>query len=74
MKRPRGRPVRYPWDKWLESKKRVWLKQGRDYDCQSHSMAQQIRNAAGKRNKTVSVCIDGDTIIFSSQPNSRRKG
>jgi hypothetical protein len=72
MRRTRGRPIRYPWPKWLTPEKRSLLKKGRDYDCQPHSMAQQIRNAAAKRDVVVSIHIDGEVISISCEACSRK--
>ena len=53
--------VHYPWEKWF-AKNRFILFRGKQYNCQPHSMGVQIRNAAAKRNLSVSVYIDGDKI------------
>lgn len=51
----------YPWGDWLK-KSAFTLKQGRDFDCMPHSMAQQVRNTARKYQKKVSVKIEEDTL------------
>ena len=53
--------VRYPWDKWF-SQKSFRVVRGKHYHCQTHSMAQQIRNFAGENNIGVSIRIKEDTI------------
>ena len=58
--------VRYPWEQWL-SRKRVRLQRGRDYHCMTHSMAVQIRTAAYRLRKKVSVLIDDDGITVLMQ-------
>jgi hypothetical protein len=55
---------RYPWDVWL-SKSKLILRRGRDYSCQPHSMAQQVRNAASARGILVSVVLVDGTITVS---------
>ena len=55
---------RYPWGRWLKRKRLVLVK-GRDFDCQPHSMAQQVRNAAARANipsSKLSVFIDGEKV------------
>lgn len=52
VRRSRG----YPWDKWFK-KKRFKLKKGKDFNCAPHSMSVQVRNAAKKRGKKVSIYI-----------------
>jgi len=52
---------RYPWDKWF-AKNSFRVTRGKHYHCQPHSMAVQVRTAAGKRSLSVSVSISEDTI------------
>ena len=52
---------RHPWDKWF-GYRQFALKKGRQYTCQSHTMAQQVRNAAAERDMKVSIRILGDRI------------
>jgi hypothetical protein len=54
--------VRYPWDRWLQ-KKQVTLHKGRDFRCMPHSMGVQVRTAAARRGKHVSVFIQGTTLV-----------
>ena len=57
--------VRYPWDRWLRSTGReTRLRRNKHYDCMSHVMAGQIRNAASKRGKKVSLTVTEDTILL----------
>ena len=57
---------RYPWEKWFTKKGKkdgiFHLKRGREFTCQPHSMAQQVRNAAAARRVKVSIVIDGDQL------------
>jgi hypothetical protein len=55
--------LRYPWDTWL-SKKRIRLKRGRHYQCMTHSMGVQVRNAAIRRGIHVSVFIEEDGLVI----------
>lgn len=58
-----GKPygVRYPWSKWF-LRGRFTLRRGRDYECASHGMAQQVRNTAYKRGVTVSLEVGDDHV------------
>lgn len=60
----RRKPNRFlhPWDRYFSNKRGFKLKRGVHYSCQDYVMAQQIRNAAYRRNKRVSVDI-GDGVI-----------
>lgn len=51
----------YPWSKWF-SKKRFTLVKGRDFDCQTYSMALQLRRKAAKLGVRVSLSVTEDTI------------
>jgi hypothetical protein len=56
---------RYPWKGWFAS--RVFtLKQGRDYDCTTHGMAQMIRNVAATKPYRLRVSLsvsDGEIEV-----------
>lgn len=52
---------KYPWDRWLR-RRRLVLTRGVQFHCEPHGMAQQVRNAAAKRNKRVSININGSTV------------
>ena len=49
---------KYPWEEWF-AKAKFKLRQGKDFDCNPHVMAQQIRNAATK------YTIDGKDVRVS---------
>lgn len=57
------KPFIYPWKKWFSAKQKI-LTKGKDFACQPHSMAQQVRNAARKYGKTVSVFIEDETVTI----------
>lgn len=57
--------VRYPWDKWLRRKKPFRLTQGEDYQGLSHSMQQQVRNAAYRFGYRVSIQTKQDHLIVT---------
>lgn len=57
------KPFIYPWKKWFSVKQKT-LTKGKDFTCQPHSMAQQVRNAARKYGKTVSVFIEDETVTI----------
>jgi hypothetical protein len=46
----------------MQRKTPLKLVRGKDYHCQPHSMAQQCRNAAGRRGVSISVSIEDGTI------------
>jgi hypothetical protein len=54
--------IRYPWKRWF-SQKKTTLVQGKHFQCQIHSMAQQIRNTAPKYGVIASLRIEDDTIV-----------
>lgn len=56
----------YPWDKWLGKKRPFEIRQGVDFSCQLHSMAQQIRNVAKKRGLRVSLHLKGMSITIKN--------
>lgn len=58
------RPVIYPWEEWFKVKHFV-LHFKKDYKCAAHGMAQQIRNAAKRRDLRVSLRIDKYGTIFA---------
>jgi len=53
--------VKYPWNKWFR-RKRITLNKGIDYDCMSHGMAQQFRKEAAKRDCSISIVVNVDSI------------
>lgn len=63
-KRGRGRPAKYPWEKWLVKVARgtLTLTQGRDYECYPHAMMQQFRAAAHARGVSVRISLGTDRI------------
>lgn len=52
--RPRGRPPKYPWEKWFKSKT-FTLKRGVHYTCKTNSMTTLVRQQAAARNLHCSV-------------------
>lgn len=55
---------KYPWDKWLRGKRRRTLHKHTDYQCKSHGMAGQIRNAASQRGLSVRIEVGDDWVAF----------
>lgn len=49
----------YPWEIWFK-KKQFTICHGQDYACMTHSMAQQVRTQAAKRNIKVQIRIKED--------------
>lgn len=60
----KSKPKRHPWDKWF-GYRQFTLRKGRQYTCQSYSMAQQVRNAAAERDVKVSIRILNDRITVT---------
>lgn len=60
-----GRPSKYPWDKWLaRTKKAFALKQGKDYDCQSHCMRVMFYNKASREGLSCSIQVKPDCLYI----------
>lgn len=51
----------YPWELWFKMNE-FTLRRGRDYNCQVHGMAVQIRQRAKDRGLRVSVLTQGDSL------------
>jgi hypothetical protein len=64
---------RYPWDNWF-GKDKFTLRQGRDYACMQHGMAQMIRNVAARRAVRVAVKLglDGRIDVTVLRPGVNR--
>lgn len=62
---------RYPWKKWLTPTGKPWkslsLIRGKHYNCMTHSMAVQVRQAAYTLGVSVSVSIGEDRLIITNQ-------
>jgi len=59
---------RYPWDRWLLKRRgeKTRLVKGRDFRCQTYAMTVQVRAAAHKRGRRVSLHTEeapGGSII-----------
>ena len=68
---------RYPWDDWF-SRKGFVLKPGRDYDCLTITMVNQIRTQASKRNLRVTISTNHEgtiwvTVVGIARKKPRRK-
>ena len=57
----------YPWDRWFN--KTTTIHRHKDFDCQVHSMAAQIRNKACKHGLRVSLRIVENSITISKKGN-----
>lgn len=59
----------YPWNDWFKraefTLERTRGKVKGDYDCMPHSMAQQIRTAASRYGKRVSIKFDEDRLTVT---------
>lgn len=57
---------RYPWEKWFKKRRKFTLVKGKDFNCQPHGMAQQIRSRCRRQTPPLSANIsveNGDLII-----------
>jgi len=52
---------KHPWDKWM-ARKRLKLKKGRDFICEPHGLAQQIRRHAADRDLKASITISDGVL------------
>ena len=59
----------YDWDRWF-SRKSFRLVQGRDFTCELHGMASQIRNKASQRKLKVSLKIADGVITVTNGEKS----
>ena len=67
---------RYPWGKWL-MRGRLSLRRGRDYDCGTKMMLQQLRNAAcvlGRSVRVVKERPDGIEVSLSPRREAAETG
>lgn len=62
---------RHPWDKWFRTR-RFTLIHGRDYKCQPHGMAVQVRQQAGMRGLSASISVVGKRMTVFTQEKGRR--
>ena len=67
----RGRTYRHPWDTWF-SKSSFQLKKGVHFDCQTHSMVVQVRNAATNRGLKVVIQLFDDTLTVTVRNGRKR--
>jgi hypothetical protein len=66
----RGRPTKYPWDRWLDG--RIWkLERGVDFQPEPQNFRQCVYSAAYSRNKRVRVSFtDTHCVLQSYEPDS----
>lgn len=60
----------YPWENWFKKKKFI-LRRGKHYNCLTHSIAQQCRNAAFRYGYRVSIKVGEDMIEVSSRKDRK---
>lgn len=63
--------VVYPWKRWFSKKGATVLVRRRDYQCLTHSMAQQVRNAARLYGYRVHIIVGDASVTFSSRRKRR---
>lgn len=72
----RGRPPQYDWDRWLDGRSRVTLRQGKHFVCSITSMQIQVRAEARRRGKKVSVQKKSETsfdVINLGRQHKKKK-
>lgn len=53
----------YPWNKWLKPrKKKLVLYKGKDYECQTHGLAQMFRRKSPPLGLRVSLSLYDDKL------------
>jgi hypothetical protein len=67
-----GTLPRYPWTKWF-SQKQFRLRQGKDFHCQVHSMMIQVRFAAARMGRKVTVHLSDTGLVAIPHPKSRTR-
>lgn len=63
------KPTRYPWDKWF-GRSKFRLVRGKHFQCATHGMAGQIRNAAVLYGVKVSIKVKEDTLVVTVHENT----
>ena len=60
-----GPPTKYPWDRWLQRKTKLTLRNGKDFECKQSSMAVTIRKRLATLQIDASVFLEknGDIQI-----------
>ena len=59
----RGAPAKHPWNEWFDGERRR-LRTGRDFHCQTASMANYIRDKARSIKFGCSVYVEGSNIVI----------
>jgi len=62
----RGKPQKYPWQRWIPSSliegstrtRTLTLQRGRDFSCQPHGMAQMIRNRISRLGYPIHLSVE----------------
>lgn len=64
----RGARPKYPWQEWLGKQgDSISLRKGRDYQCQTHAFAIQVRQAAQRLRIIVSVFVADDVVTIENK-------
>ncbi len=62
-----GRPLKYPWDEWLDGS--VWrITRGADFDAKPSSVRSGVYRSAQQRGLRTESRIEGDSVIFRATP------
>lgn len=74
LRRPIGRPPKYPWDRWLDGQLHL-IREQQDFDCSRDSMRQQIYIRARRDGQKVSVTyVDRDALHVQVAPEAQLAG
>lgn len=66
----RGRPMKYPWDRWTLASRPIQLFRFIDYDIDSRNFAITLRVAFRDRGVSVRVSVapDGGSVFVEDRP------
>jgi hypothetical protein len=59
----RGRPRKYPWDKWANGKTWVTVK-GEDFTCSTHQFQVTVHAHARYHGMIATTITNGDSVTF----------
>ncbi len=64
-----GRPLKYPWDEWLDGS--TWrITRGTDFDAKPSSVRSEVYRSAYQRGLRIESRIEGDSVIFRASPKN----
>jgi len=63
----RGRPLSYPWQRWLAEGEETQLVRGRHFNCEPYSLMLQARRKAKNLGLRLRVVVHGETVTLSTK-------